>query len=177
MTRPTFDQIYLAQLDLLGERSTCDRGKPACIITKDDRTLSVGYAGSPPGLPHCDDVGHLMEWRSIYEPSNSNNDLSCIRLTRASKEWNLYAWPVNKVSEHCIRTVHAEANAIAWATRKGIAIEGGTAYVSMTPCRDCAKLLITAGIKRVVAKKDYHASSHSKEMFLLAGVELEIMEK
>jgi dCMP deaminase len=79
-------------------------------------------------------------------------------------------------SEHCIRTVHAEANAIAWAARRGIAIEGATAYVSMTPCRDCAKLMITAGIKRVVVKKDYHSSQQSKEMFKLAGVELIIVE-
>lgn len=165
MTRPTFDQIYLAQLDLLGERSTCDRGKPACIITKDDRTLSIGYAGSPPGLPHCDDVGHMYELRipAHFEVS-VENDISHYYNTEGG-------------NEHCTRTVHAEANAIAWSARKGIAIEGGTAYVSMTPCRDCAKLLITAGIKRVVAKKDYHASAHSKEMFELAGVELEIMDE
>jgi len=72
---------------------------------------------------------------------------------------------------------HAEQNAIAQAARFGISIDGGTLYCKMTPCYTCAKSIITAGIKRVVSKKDYHVSKKSKEIFKKAGVKLEIIDK
>jgi len=166
VSRKTFDQIRLEQLDILAERSTCDRGKPACILTKDDRILSEGYAGSPPGLPHCDDEGHLIEFRA----------LECEELEDWADGAKQKLFTSDTGTKHCIRTVHAEANAIAWAAKRGISTDGATAYVTMTPCRDCAKLLITAGIRMVIAKKDYHSSEQTKEWFQLAGIELIIIE-
>jgi dCMP deaminase len=80
-------------------------------------------------------------------------------------------------SQHCIRTAHAEQNAIAQAARFGIALDGATIYCKMVLCYVCAKLAITAGIKRVVAEKDYHASKRSKEILRKAGVKLEIINK
>jgi dCMP deaminase len=55
----------------------------------------------------------------------------------------------------CIRTVHAEANAIAYAARSGSSTEGATIYTTHAPCVDCAKLIINAGIVRVVYEFDY----------------------
>lgn len=62
------------------------------------------------------------------------------------------------VDNHCLRTNHAEMNALAQAARKGHQIDGGTAYVTNMPCTTCAKALIAAGIKRVVVCADYHST-------------------
>jgi dCMP deaminase len=113
---------------------------------KDKQILVTGYVGSPKGLPHCDDVGHLMK-KVIHEDGH--------------------------VSQHCVRTIHAEQNAITQAARFGIALDGSTMYVKMTPCRTCAMLIINTGIKRVVCEKKYHAGAESEEMFRQAGVRLD----
>ena len=60
------------------------------------------------------------------------------------------------IDNHCVRTVHAEMNALIQAAKRGHAIDGATAYVTNMPCTTCAKALITAGIKRVVVFSDYH---------------------
>ena len=60
------------------------------------------------------------------------------------------------VDNHCVRTVHAEMNALVQAAKKGHAVDGCTAYVTNMPCTNCAKAMITAGIERVVIFSDYH---------------------
>lgn len=146
--RPSWDEYFMAIAELVGTRSTCDRGRTGCAIVKDKRLLVTGYAGSPIGLPHCDEIGHEMH-KVIHED--------------------------HSVSEHCIRTAHAEQNAIAQAARMGIALDGATVYCKMTPCYTCAKIIINSGIKKVVALKDYHASKRSKEVFQGSGVMLHIV--
>ena len=146
--RPSWDDYFMKISDVVGERGTCDRGHASCIIVKDKRILVTGYAGAPVGVAHCDDVGHEMH-TVIHENGEK--------------------------SKHCIRTAHAEQNAIANAARNGIAVFGGTIYCNMTPCYTCAKILINSGIIRVVAARDYHASKRSKEVFKEAGVKLEIL--
>ena len=66
--------------------------------------------------------------------------------------------------------------AIVQAARYGIAIDGATLYQKMTPCYVCAKMIINAGIKRVVVQKDYHAAEDTKRIFKESGVKLEIIE-
>lgn len=148
--RPSWDEYFIGMVGFLGTRGTCDRSRSGCVIVKDKRIISTGYIGSPPGLPHCDDVGHEMHM-VINEDGTK--------------------------SQHCVRTTHAEQNAIAQAARFGISLDGSTLYCRMTPCYVCAKLIITAGIKRVVAEKDYHASTRTKDIFKKAGIKLEIINK
>jgi len=78
-------------------------------------------------------------------------------------------------TQHCVRTSHAEENAIIQAARHGISVDGATIYCKMTPCYHCAKSIINSGIKRVVTEKDYHASKDTKEIFRKAGIELTIL--
>jgi len=148
--RPSWDEYFIGMANYVGTRATCDRGRSGCVIVRDKRVISTGYVGSPPGLPHCDDIGH-----DIHMVINEDGTKS----------------------EHCIRTAHAEQNAMAQAARFGIALEGSTMYCKMTLCYNCARMVITAGIKRVVAEQDYHASLRSKDMFEKAGVKLEILNK
>lgn len=148
--RPSWDEYFLQMSTLVGSRGTCDRGHAGTVIVKDKRMLASGYAGSPVGLPHCDEAGHEMH-------SVTHED--------------------GTTSRHCIRTTHSETNAIANAARFGVAIEGATMYSTMVSCYSCAKIIINSGIKRFVASNDYHASAESKKIFKQAGVKLEIINK
>lgn len=148
--RPSWDEYFLHIAEIVGSRGTCDRGRSGCVIVKDKRILTTGYVGAPAGMPHCDEVGHEM---SVVTHEDGHQ------------------------SQHCIRTAHAEQNAIVQAARSGVALDGGTLYAHMTPCYACAKMILNAGITRVVCNKDYHAAKRSKEIFLAAGVELDIVNK
>lgn len=143
--RPTWDEYFMEIANTVATRATCDRGRAGCVVVRDRQILVTGYVGSPRGLDHCDDVGHLM--KKVQHGDGS-------------------------VTQHCVRTIHAEQNAITQAARKGIALEGATIYVRMTPCRTCAMLIINTGIKRVVCEKKYHAGAESEEMFKKVGIEL-----
>ena len=76
-------------------------------------------------------------------------------------------------TQHCMRTVHAEQNAICQAAKNGVALKDATLYCRMTPCRTCAMLIINSGIVRVVAERRYHAGAESEAMFQMAGIKLE----
>jgi len=144
--RPEWDDIFLEIVGVLSKRSTCDRGRVSCLIVKDQRIISTGYAGSPIGQPHCDDVGHYLV--------NIKDSFTGVE------------------SIHCIRTLHAEANAISIAARFGIALEGSTLYCVMEPCFTCAGLLIQAGIKRVVCAKLYSGSDRGRTLLVESGIDL-----
>ena len=145
-TRPTWDEYFMEIARTVSQRATCDRGRSGCVIARDKQILVTGYVGSPRGLPHCDEVGHLMK-KMTHEDG--------------------------RVSQHCVRTVHAEQNSICQAARLGIPLEGATLYCRMTPCRTCAMLIINCGIKRVVCERKYHDGKESEEMFTQAGLPIE----
>ncbi len=146
--RPSWDEYFMEITKAVTKRATCDRGKSGCVITKDRHILVTGYVGAPAGLPHCDEIGHQM--KTIINEDGST-------------------------SQHCVRTAHAEQNAICQAAKLGISLNGSTLYCKMTPCSTCAKMIINSGIKKVVAEKDYHASKDTKEMFKQARIKLEIL--
>lgn len=147
--RPTWDEYFIEVMDAISKRATCNRGKSGCVIAHDNRILVSGYVGSPVGLPHCDDVGHLMK-KVIHDDDS--------------------------ITEHCMRTVHAEQNAICQAAKLGVSLNGATLYCRMTPCRTCCMMIINCGIKRVVCQRKYHAGTESEQMFADAGVKIEFIE-
>jgi len=148
--RPSWDEYFLSLLEPLGRRGTCDRGRNAAVIVSPRNTIiATGYAGSPPGLPHCDDIGHLMR-TVIYEDGRQQ--------------------------QHCVRTLHAEENAILQCAKDGVRLEGATIYTKMVPCWNCAMRIIRVGIKRVVAQKRYHADTQAIDLFKRAGVELVVLD-
>jgi dCMP deaminase len=134
--RPTWDEYFLDIAFSVAERSTCDRAHVGAVLVRDRRILATGYNGSPAGLPHCDEVGHLM------------------------------------VDGHCVRTLHAEQNAIIQSALHGVSSEGATAYVTHQPCLTCAKMLINAGIQRVVYAGNY-LDEYSRQFLAEANVQLE----
>lgn len=143
--RPSWDEYFMEIARTVAKRATCDRGMSGCVIARDKQLLVSGYVGSPVGLPHCDDVGH--QFKKVTHEDGS-------------------------VTQHCVRTVHAEQNAICQAAKLGIALNGASLYCRMTPCRTCAMLIINCGIKRVVCEYRYHSGKESEEMFAEAGIDL-----
>jgi dCMP deaminase len=144
--RPSWDGYFMEVCDAISKRATCDRGRSGCVIARDNQLLVTGYVGAPAGLPHCDDVGHQFK-------KMQHDD--------------------GRVTTHCVRTVHAEQNAICQAAKRGVAINGATLYCRMTPCRTCAMLIINCGIVRVVCQRRYHDSGDSEAMLAAAGIKLE----
>ena len=134
----------------VAKRATCDRGRSGCVIARDKQILVTGYVRSPRGLPHCDEVGHQM--KTITHEDGTQ-------------------------TQHCVRTAHAEQNAIVQAAKLGVPVNGGTLYCRMTPCATCAKMIINAGIRRVVCEKRYHAGKESEEMFAQAGIEVDFFDE
>jgi len=150
MTRPSWDNYFLFDImPAIAKRASCDRGRSGAIIVKDNRILTTGYVGSPPGFAHCDKAGHLL-----HKVVDENGDESA----------------------HCVRTLHAEENAILQAALDGIPLRGATLYCKMTPCFRCAMKIIRVGIKRVVVQKKYHKDQRSLKMFQHVGIQLDIAE-
>lgn len=148
--RPSWDEYFMEVANAIAKRATCDRGRSGCVIARNRQILVTGYVGSPSGLAHCDEEGHFFK-KVIHEDGH--------------------------ITQHCVRTVHAEQNAICQAAKMGIALEGATLYCRMTPCRTCAMLIINCGILRVVCEKKYHAGAESEELFRQAGIQLDYVNE
>lgn len=144
--RPSWDEYFMEVANAIAKRATCDRGRSGCVIARDHQVLATGYVGAPSGLPHCDEAGHKLK-RLVNEDGTT--------------------------STHCVRTVHAEQNAICQAARRGTPIKGATLYCRMTPCRSCAMMIINCGIVRVVCERRYHDAAESEAMFREVGMVLE----
>ena len=147
--RPSWDEYFINLMLEVGKRGTCDRGMSGCIIVKDKRIVCTGYVGSPPGMQHCDEAGHMM--KKVVDDDGT-------------------------IRQHCVRTIHAEQNAICQAAKYGISIKDATLYCTMEPCRTCALLIVSVGIVKVVAYRRYHAAQDTRDMFREAGIELAVMK-
>jgi len=150
LKRPDWDEYFIGFLDKIRLRSTCSRGRTAALIVdKDKQIISSGYAGSPSGVKHCDELGHILE-------------------TRKNE--------IEGESTHCIRTVHAEQNAIAQAAKRGVSTKNSTLYCTIEPCFSCAKLIAQCGINKVICIRKYHASKMTERLFSELSIELKVLE-
>jgi dCMP deaminase len=127
--RPSWDEYFMLIAKLAAIRTTCLSRAVGSVIVVDRQVVSTGYNGSVPGAPHCSDEGRCYK-RAVAGPETSGR----YELSRA---------------------VHAEANAVGMAARRGISVKGGTLYTTLAPCATCVKLLSSAGIARVVYEKTY----------------------
>ncbi len=135
MQRVSWDRYFMNLAREAATRSTCPRKSVGALVVRDKAILATGYNGSIRGLPHCTEVGCLME------------------------------------NEHCVRTVHAEANSLLQAARHGVSIDKADIYVTASPCWDCFKLIANAGIARVVYG-EFYRDERITEYADKAGIEL-----
>lgn len=136
--------VFLNIADELSRLGTCDRKRVGAVIVRDGRCITWGFNGAPPGAPHCEENYHGYDnSEDLIDLSEEARDYE-IRRTRAELE-----------AVGCRNATHAEANALAFAARQGISTEGGTCYVTVSPCEVCARLLIAAGIVAVFYNEEY----------------------
>lgn len=153
-------RIFLGIAAELSDLGTCDRSQVGALIVKDGRCVTWGYNGAPPGMPHCDENMHG------FADDPSLKEL----LAEGTRTYTAAALIQEYVAERgCRNATHAEANALAFAARHGIATEGATLYVTMSPCEVCARLLIAAGIVSVVYAHEYR-KSEGIQILQAAGV-------
>jgi dCMP deaminase len=125
--RPSWDDYFLSIANMVRQRSTCLRRQVGAVIVKDKRILTTGYNGAPKGMKHCSELGCLRDVEAV---------------------------PAGERHELC-RGIHAEQNAIVQAAAFGVNIQDSTLYCTHFPCVLCTKLLINAGVCRLVVEQPY----------------------
>lgn len=132
--RPNWDEYFLVLAKLAATRSTCLARQVGAVIVKDKQVLATGYNGSPSGSAHCIDQGYCYPG---LDDCSASKDMPS-------------------------RAVHAEANAIAQAAKHGIAIDNASIYVTHEPCISCLKLIISAGIKKIIYEIPFNSGNNIK---------------
>lgn len=140
--RPGWDEYFMELAAVVATRSNCSRRHVGAVVVRNRHILATGYNGTPYGVKNCFEGG-------------------CPRCSGDTKSGSHL--------EECL-CVHAEQNAICQAAQHGHAIEGGTVYVTISPCLTCAKLLVNAGIREVVYSGEYAFLDTVKDVFKQAGV-------
>jgi dCMP deaminase len=142
--RPSWDKYFMELTSVVAKRSTCLRRNVGAVLVKEKRVLATGYNGAPVGLKHCSDVGCVREEQNV--PSGERHELC--------------------------RGLHAEQNAIIQAALHGISIDGAILYCTHQPCILCTKMIINAGVNRIVCKGEY-PDELAISMLEEAGINLE----
>ncbi|MDD3395712.1 MAG: cytidine/deoxycytidylate deaminase family protein [Acidaminococcaceae bacterium] len=145
MTRPDWDSYFMEIAQVVSKRSTCLRRSVGAVLVKNKQILATGYNGTPKGLAHCAETGCLREQLKV--PSGKNHELC--------------------------RGIHAEQNAVIQAAVHGVSVEGATLYCTHQPCVVCTKILINAGIKKIIYANPY--PDKLAEEMMAAAKDIEIV--
>ncbi len=149
MKKPSWDEYFMNLAEVVKSRADCLRRRVGSIIVKDLRIMATGYNGTPHNIPDCSKGGCLRcKKRDNGELRSGEREESCV----------------------CI---HAEQNVIIQAAYLGLSSRGGILYSTTNPCSSCAKMLINAGIVKVVCKMEHH-DKEGIELLKKAGVKVEI---
>lgn len=130
--RPSWDEYFVELAEIVRKRADCLRRRVGCLLVKDKRITATGYNGTPHNIANCSERG-------------------CIRCEKRMKG----KLKSGEKEESCI-CIHAEQNAIIQAAYLGLSTKDSTLYSTTNPCSSCAKMLINAGIKKVVCRIDHH---------------------
>lgn len=142
--RPSWDDYFMEITEIVSSRSTCLRRQVGAVIVKDKHILTTGYNGAPRNIKNCLELGYCLKEEKGYDSGQGHE--ACIGL-------------------------HAEQNAIIQASYHGVSIKDATLYCLFLPCSVCLKMLINAGIKRIVFKK-YYPDDLSLRLLNEARIEL-----
>lgn len=148
LERPSWDEYFMEIAHVVAKRSTCLRRSVGAVIVKNRQIVATGYNGTPKDLLHCSEVGCLREQLKV--PSGKNHELC--------------------------RGIHAEQNAVVQAAYHGVSVNGGTLYCTHQPCVVCTKILINAGIKRIVYANPY-PDKLAEDMMQSSGIEIDVFHK
>jgi dCMP deaminase len=126
--RPDWDRYFLEITDVVKKRSTCLRRQVGAVIVQNNHIVATGYNGTPAKITHCSETGCLRD--KLKVPSGERHELC--------------------------RGLHAEQNAIIQAANYGVSLNGTTIYTNCKPCSICTKMIINAGIKKIVYREFYN---------------------
>jgi dCMP deaminase len=141
----SWDTYFLKIAEVVSLRSNCCKRSVGAVLVSDNRIISTGYNGTPKGYTDCCEGGC----------KRCNSDVSS-----------------GERLEECL-CVHAEANSIIQAAFYGVSVKGATLYCTLEPCLSCSKLIVNAGIKRIVYNKEYPNNSPDAKILLeTCGVEI-----
>ena len=143
MERPSWEEYFMEIASLVARRSTCLRRQVGAVMVKGKNILATGYNGTPSGITHCEQAGCLRQQLNV--PSGERHELC--------------------------RGLHAEQNAIIQAAKHGVNIADATLYCTNSPCIICSKMLINAGVQRIIYREGY-PDLLSMEMLAESGVEV-----
>ncbi len=143
MERPSWEEYFMEIAALVARRSTCLRRQVGAVMVKGKNILATGYNGTPSGITHCEQTGCLRQQLNV--PSGERHELC--------------------------RGLHAEQNAIIQAAKHGTNIADATLYCTNSPCIICSKMLINAGVQRIIYREGY-PDLLSMEMLAESGVEV-----
>jgi dCMP deaminase len=146
-SRPDWDTYFMDIVDLVSRRSTCLRRAVGAGLVRDKRILATGYNGAPSKLQHCLEIGCLRD--QLHVPSGERHELC--------------------------RGLHAEQNAIIQAALHGVSAKGSTLYCTHHPCVICAKMIINAGVVRIVIRDSY-SDQLATDMLREAGISVETLK-
>ncbi len=146
IVRPDWDHYFMEIARVVSKRSTCLRRSVGAVLVKNKQILATGYNGTPKGMEHCDKVGCLRE--KLHVPSGKNHELC--------------------------RGIHAEQNAVIQGAVHGVSVEGATLYCTHQPCVVCTKILINAGVVRVVYQNPY-PDKLAEDMLAASGMKVEVL--
>jgi dCMP deaminase len=146
--RPTWNEYFMGIAKLTSERSTCLRRKVGAVIVQDKHIVATGYNGAPRGIAHCAERGGCLR-EELGIPSGERHELC--------------------------RALHAEQNAIIQAATFGNSIEGATIYITHQPCIICSKMIINAGIQKIIVDQAY-PDEYAVEILREAGLQIVTME-
>ena len=154
--RLPWDEFFMLHAHLAATRSTCDHGPEllfdpgrkgvGSVFVRENRVVAGGYNGSPPGEPHCSDPLKCFDCGEEFEPRAALEDGDPCPECGPDH-------PVRGghllIDGHCVRTLHAEENALLQCAIDGVSARGATVYTTASTCYDCAKRLVRAGVARV----------------------------
>ena len=146
--RPSWDEYFMKMAELTAERSTCLRRQVGAVIVQNKHIIATGYNGAPKGLPHCAELGGCLR-EKMGVPSGERHELC--------------------------RALHAEQNAIIQAATLGQSVEGATIYITHQPCVICAKMIINAGIQKIIVREGY-PDELSVDMLAEAGLKIVMLD-
>lgn len=160
MTRPTFDEVAFQLTRTIAQRSTCPRLHTAAVImTPDHRLVASGYNGSLPGLEHCEHTTPCIWCNDGYYYTGAGTGIPCTHCYGTNHRVQCLL-----IDNHCVRTVHAEANAIAQAAKYGPSIKDCEIWVLHQPCLTCTKLIVASGIVAIHYDHEYRADDEESRL-------------
>lgn len=148
-SRLSWDEYFMQMAELTSQRSTCMRRHVGAVIVQNKHVIATGYNGAPRGLRHCAEIGGCLR-EDLHIPSGERHELC--------------------------RALHAEQNAIIQAAVLGQSVDGGSIYITHQPCAICSKMIINAGISRIVVREGY-PDELAGEILDEAGLKVVTLEK